>query len=83
MYTLRGLQYILQVYCYYVEMDVQYGHMLQFLRHWSITGRKTDVFRLSLQGSLEAAVYGILNGQYILQVHCIDGSIPSVYTAAC
>ncbi len=25
MYTPRGLQYILQVYCYYVEVYVQYG----------------------------------------------------------
>ncbi len=35
-----------------------------------------------MQGTLKAAVYGILNCLYILQVHCIDGSIPSVYTAA-
>ncbi len=62
MYTLRGLQYILQVYCYFAEVYVQYGH--------------------NMQGTLKAAVYGTLNCQYILQVHCIDGSIPSVYTAA-
>ncbi len=35
-----------------------------------------------MQGTLKAAVYGILNWQYILQVHCIDCSMPSVYTAA-
>ncbi len=93
MYTPRGLQYILQVYCYNVEVCVQYGHILQFLRHWSITGRDTDAIlhcavynqytgSVYMQDTLKAAVYGILNWQYILQVHCIDGSIPSVYTAA-
>ncbi len=65
MYTPQGLQYILQVYCYYVEVYLQYGHILQFLRHWSITERNADA---------------ILH--CVLQIHCIGGSIPSVYTAA-
>ncbi len=67
--------YILQVYCYYVEVYVQYGHILKFLRQIKLPA-------VYMQGTLKAAVYGILNWQYILQVHCIDGSILSVYTAA-
>ncbi len=86
-------------------MYVQYGHILQFLRHWSITGTlQVAVYSILhgqyilhhavykdlqiklpgvyMQGTLKAAVYGILKWQYILQVHCIDGSIPSVYTVA-
>ncbi len=71
MYTPRVLQYILQVYCYYVEVYLVIYKDLQI-----------KLPAVYMQGTLKAAVYGILNWQYILQVHCIDGNIPSVYTAA-
>ncbi len=36
MYTPQGLQYILQVYCYYVEVYVHYAHILQSLLHFGL-----------------------------------------------
>ncbi len=54
MYTLRGLQYILQVYCYYAEVYVQYGHVVY-------KDLQIKLRAVYMQGTLKAAVYGILN----------------------